>query len=119
MTRRWLAPSVVALVLASCVAVSRARAGEVRDLSDLLKKTKVSLGKATEAALEASPGTAVRARLVKGEDGAPSWRVVVHEGERLTEVAVDGVSGKAAVRDSWRDEPEAEKARPPRPSDSD
>jgi hypothetical protein len=115
--RRFRFGVVAALVLGTFAL--GARAGEVRDLDDLLKKTKVPLGRAVEEALKAAPGQAVRARLVRGEDGAASWRVLVHRGAELTEVAVDGASGKAAVRDSWKDEPEAEKARPPRASDSD
>ena len=117
--KRLVSIGAVGVALTLLLLGTRARAGEVHDLGDLLKKTKVPLARAVEEALKASPGTAVRARLVKGDDGAPSWRVVIHEGEKLTEVAVDGVSGKSAVRDSWHDEAEAEKARPPRASDSD
>lgn len=92
------------------------RAGEVKETTDLWKKSKVPIARAVEVALVAAPGSAVSARLVKGDDG-PTWRVIVLRGEQLSEVRVDALSAKATLTGSWRDESEAEKARGPRPGD--
>src|SRR5437016_2776190 len=108
--------AVLVLVLVPFLAL----AGEVKETDDLLKKNKVGLQKAADEAVKASPGTPVSARLVKNpEDGGPLWRVIVLKGERLTEVHVDGATGKAVVKSSWKDDDEAEKARAPRPGDGD
>ena len=104
----------------SLLILARARAGEVKDTDDLLKKNKITIQKAADEAVKAAPGTAVSARLMKNvEDGSATWRVLVHRGEQMTEVFVDGTSAKAVVKSSWKDETEAEKARPPRPGDGD
>jgi uncharacterized membrane protein YkoI len=110
----------LALLLPVLLLPLLARAGEVKDTGDLLKKNKITIQKAADAALEVSPGTAVSAKLVKSaDDGSASWRVLVLKGERLTEVSVDGVSARATIKSSWKDEDEAEKARAPRPGDGD
>ncbi|MBI3723526.1 hypothetical protein HY251_06175 [bacterium] len=97
-----------------------ARAGEVKDLDDLLKKNKTSIQKAADEATKASPGTVVAAKLFKNlDDGNPTWRVLVLKGETMTEVYVDGTSAKAVVKGSWKDETEAEKARSPKPGEGD
>lgn len=105
--------SVAALAL---LLVLPASAGEVKDTADLVKKTKIAIAKAVDEALVVSPGTAVSARLVKGDDG-PVWRVIVLKGEELAEVRVDAASGKATLSSSWKDESEADKARGPRAGD--
>src|SRR5579872_4196635 len=107
-----------ALVALLLVVPLLARAGDVKDTADLLKKTKVSIEKAAEEAKKTASGTVVSARLVKGDDG-PVWRVLVHSDEKISEVKVDAVTGKATLASSWKDESEAEKARPPRPGDGD
>jgi len=111
MRRAWfLAPILLVIipVLAS--------GGDVKDTTDLLKKTKITIAKAVEEALVVAPGTAVSARLLKGDDG-PIWRVIVLKGEQLSEVRVDAASAKAVLVSSWKDETEAEKARGPRSGD--
>jgi uncharacterized membrane protein YkoI len=107
-----------ALILIILAVPLLARAGDVKDTADLLKKTKVGIEKAAEEAKKAAPGTVVSARLVKGDDG-PVWRVLVLADEKISEVKVDAATGKATLASSWKDESEAEKARPPRPGDGD
>jgi hypothetical protein len=104
------------LVLALLVLPFLVQAGEVKEAGDLLAKARVPLASAVDAALIAAPGSAVSARLVRGEDG-PRWRVLVHRGEQISEVHVDAVTARATLVGSFRDESEAEKARGPRPGD--
>jgi hypothetical protein len=106
-----------ALVLAALIlAALPLLAGEVKEAGDLLARTRVPLGRAVDLALVAAPGSAVSARLVRGDEG-PLWRVLVHSGEQLSEVHVDATSGRATLAGSWRDESDAEKGRAPRPGD--
>jgi uncharacterized membrane protein YkoI len=104
------------LAIALLVILLPASGGEVKDTADLVRKTKITIAKAIEEALAVSPGTAVSARLVKGDDG-PVWRVVVLRGEELSDVRVDAASAKATLGSTWKDESEAERARGSRAGD--
>ncbi len=113
MRKRLLAPGLLGGLLALPLL---GMAGEVKDTGDLLARTRVPIARALDAALVAAPGSAVSVRLVRGEEG-PVWRVLVHRGERLSEVRVDAATGRATLAGSFGDESEAERSRAPRAGD--